>query len=122
MKLWHPYTQAALDPEPIRIERGEGAFLYTSDGRKLVDAISSWWVNIHGHAHPQIADAIARQAHKLEQVIFAGFTHEPAEELTGRLRKVLPSGLSRIFFSDALDRRRSRPQNGRAVLAERRTA
>src|SRR5579872_4467142 len=100
MRLWHPYTQAALDPAPIRIERGEGAFLYTSDGRRLIDGISSWWVNIHGHAHPQIADAIAIQARKLEQVIFAGFTHEPAEELTERLRRVLPSQLSRIFFSD----------------------
>jgi adenosylmethionine-8-amino-7-oxononanoate aminotransferase len=100
MKLWHPYTQAALDPAPIRIVRGEGPFLYTDDGRRLIDAISSWWVTIHGHAHPQIADAIGRQARTLEQVIFAGFTHEPAEELSGRLRKVLPQQLNRIFFSD----------------------
>src|SRR5215471_17225956 len=100
MKLWHPYTQAALDPAPIRIVRGEGPFLYTADGRRLIDAISSWWVNIHGHAHPQIADAIGRQARTLEQVIFAGFTHEPAEELTGRLQKILPHELNRIFFSD----------------------
>jgi adenosylmethionine-8-amino-7-oxononanoate aminotransferase len=100
MKLWHPYTQAAIDPAPILVERGEGAYLYTSDGRALIDGISSWWVNIHGHARPEIAEAISRQARVLEQVIFAGFTHEPAEELSSRLRKVLPSDLSRIFFSD----------------------
>lgn len=97
---WHPFTQAALDPAPIRIQRGEGAYLYTSDGRKILDAISSWWVNIHGHSHPRIAAAIAEQAGKLEHVLFAGFTHEPAEELTRRLVRVLPSGLEHVFFSD----------------------
>ena len=75
-------------------------YLYTTDGRKLIDAISSWWVNLHGHSHPAIADAIAEQAHKLEHVIFAGFTHEPAEELAARLKTVLPPGLNHIFFSD----------------------
>jgi adenosylmethionine---8-amino-7-oxononanoate aminotransferase len=97
---WHPFTQEALDPAPIRIERGEGAYLYASDGRKILDAISSWWVNVHGHSHPRIAAAIAEQARKLEHVIFAGFTHEPAEELSHRLARVLPSGLEHIFFSD----------------------
>src|SRR6185436_4276473 len=95
-----PYTQAALDPPPIHIERGEGVFLYTRDGRKLIDGISSWWVNIHGHAHPLIAEAIAAQARKLEHVIFAGFTHEPAEELAVALCRILPRELSHIFFSD----------------------
>ena len=98
--IWHPFTQAALDPKPVRIERAEGVYLYTADGRKLIDAISSWWVNLHGHAHPAIAGAIAEQANKLEHVIFAGFTHEPAEELALRLKKVLPSALDHIFFSD----------------------
>jgi adenosylmethionine-8-amino-7-oxononanoate aminotransferase len=97
---WHPFTQEALDPVPIRIERGEGAYFYTSDGRKILDAISSWWVNIHGHGHPRIAAAIAEQARKLEHVIFAGFTHEPAEELSRRLLRVLPAGLEHVFFSD----------------------
>jgi len=100
MNIWHPYTQEALDGPPIRIERGEGAYLYTADGRRLLDGISSWWVNLHGHAHPLIAEAIARQARKLEQVIFAGFTHEPAEELAARLSAILPPVLSRVFFSD----------------------
>ena len=100
MKIWHPYTQEAVDAAPITIDRGEGAYLYTRDGRRLIDAISSWWVNLHGHAHPLIAEAIAEQARRLEHVIFAGFTHEPAEELAVRLSKVLPGPLSRIFFSD----------------------
>ncbi len=100
LSIWHPFTQDALDPSPIFIERAEGVYLYTPDGRRLLDAISSWWVNLHGHAHPLIAEAIAQQARKLEQVVFAGFTHGPAEELSARLQKVLPPGLEHIFFSD----------------------
>jgi adenosylmethionine-8-amino-7-oxononanoate aminotransferase len=100
MKIWHPYTQEATEAPPIEVERGEGAYLYTRGGGRLIDAISSWWVTLHGHAHPLIADAIAAQAARLEQVIFAGFTHEPAEELASRLSKHLPPALSRIFFSD----------------------
>ena len=100
LSIWHPFTQDALEPAPIFIERAEGVYLYTPDGRRILDAISSWWVNLHGHAHPLISDAIAQQARKLEQVIFAGFTHGPAEELVERLRKVLPAALEHIFFSD----------------------
>jgi len=97
MKIWHPYTQEAVEPVPIAMDRGEGAYLYTADGRRLLDAISSWWVNLHGHGHPLIAEAIARQACKLEHVIFAGFTHEPAEELSSRLAAILPPSLNRLF-------------------------
>jgi len=100
LSIWHPFTQEALDPRPIHIERGEGVYLYTRDGRKLIDAISSWWVNLHGHGHPLIAEAIAEQARKLEHVIFAGFTHDAAEELARRLRRILPQPLEHIFFSD----------------------
>ena len=100
LSIWHPFTQDALEPAPIFIDRAEGVYLYTPDGSRLLDAISSWWVNLHGHAHPLISDAIAQQARKLEQVIFAGFTHGPAEELVERLRKVLPAALEHIFFSD----------------------
>ena len=100
LSIWHPFTQEALDPEPVAIERGEGVYLYTREGQKIMDAISSWWVNLHGHAHPAIAAAIAEQARKLEHVIFAGFTHEPAEELAWRLRRVLPQPLEHLFFSD----------------------
>jgi adenosylmethionine-8-amino-7-oxononanoate aminotransferase len=98
--LWHPYTHASLDPPPIKIARAEGVYLYTADGRRLIDAISSWWVTLHGHAHPRIAAAIATQAKKLEQVIFAGFTHAPAEELASKLGEILPPALRCIFFSD----------------------
>src|SRR5579862_7948781 len=100
LSIWHPFTQQALDPVPIAIERAQGVYLYTADGRTLIDAISSWWVNLHGHAHPGIARAIGEQARRLEHVIFAGFTHQPAEELAGRLRSVLPSSMRHIFFSD----------------------
>ena len=100
MKIWHPYTQEALDSKPIEIDRAEGVYLYTRDGRRLLDAISSWWVNLHGHAHPLIAEAIAKQARKLEQVIFAGFTHQPAEELAAELAAILPAALNRLFYSD----------------------
>ena len=100
LSIWHPFTQEALDGKPIAIERGEGVYLHTRDGRKLIDAISSWWVNLHGHAHPLIAEAIAEQARKLEHVVFAGFTHDAAEELAKRLRDILPPPLEHIFFSD----------------------
>jgi adenosylmethionine-8-amino-7-oxononanoate aminotransferase len=100
VKIWHPYTQAAAERAPIYIDRGEGAYLYTRDGRRLIDGISSWWVNLHGHAHPLIAEAVAAQARKLEHVIFAGFTHEAAEELAVRLAGVLPPQLDRLFYSD----------------------
>lgn len=98
--VWHPYTQHALAPPPVPVVRGEGAYLVEADGRRLLDAISSWWVTLHGHAQPEIADAIAEQARTLEQVIFAGFAHEPAARLAAELVEVLPGGLERIFFSD----------------------
>lgn len=98
--LWHPYTQHATAPMPTPIARASGAYLYDLDDRPIFDAISSWWVTLHGHADPVIADAIARQAGTLEQVIFAGFTHEPAARLGAELLERLPSGLDRVFLSD----------------------
>jgi adenosylmethionine---8-amino-7-oxononanoate aminotransferase len=80
--IWHPFTPLEGAPDPIVIDRAEGVYLYTNDGRKIIDAISSWWVNLHGHSHPVIAEAVAVQAKKLEHVIFAGFTHEPAITLS----------------------------------------
>jgi len=100
LQIWHPFTNRALDPAPLMVRRAEGAYLYGSDGRKILDAISSWWVNLHGHANPRIAAAIAAQARKLEHVILAGFSHEAAEELAERLRKWVPSALTHVFFSD----------------------
>src|SRR6202163_1464000 len=98
--LWHPFTHEGADPAPLRIRGGEGVFLETQDARRILDAISSWWVNLHGHSHPAIAAAIAEQAARLEHVLFAGFSHEPAEELAVRLGKIVPAGLRNIFFSD----------------------
>jgi adenosylmethionine-8-amino-7-oxononanoate aminotransferase len=98
--LWHPYTQMKTALTPVPIVRGQGVYLYTEDGRRLLDGISSWWVNIHGHAHPKLSEALAAQARELEHVIFAGFTHRPAVEFAERLLEVLPPGLTRIFYSD----------------------
>ena len=99
-RLWHPYTQMQTAPPPIPVVRGEGVYLYTEDGQRILDGISSWWVNIHGHSHPKVNEALARQARELEHVIFAGFTHRPAVELAERLVEILPGGLNRIFYSD----------------------
>jgi adenosylmethionine---8-amino-7-oxononanoate aminotransferase len=99
--VWHPFTQHGLG-EPIpRVVRGDGAVLWTEDGRRIIDAISSWWVTTHGHGHPRIAAAIAEQAATLDQIIFAGWTHEPAETLAAGLRAMLPPALTRVFFSDS---------------------
>jgi len=98
--LWHPYTQALTAPAPIPIERAEGVWLYTEDGRRILDGISSWWVNIHGHSHPKLNAALAKQAGELEHVVFAGCTHRPAVELAERLLEILPAGLARVFYSD----------------------
>lgn len=98
--IWHPYTQAKTDGPPIPIVSGKGAWLTDEKGNQYLDVISSWWVNIHGHAHPYIAKKIAEQAKRLEQVIFAGFTHGPAVRLAGKTLKLLPGDYSKVFYSD----------------------
>ncbi len=98
--VWHPFTQAKTDAPPIPIIKGEGPYLYAEDGSRYIDAISSWWVNLHGHAHPYISAKISEQAQVLEQVIFAGFTHPKAVELAERLTQILPGKLSKIFYTD----------------------
>jgi len=98
--VWHPFTQALTAPPPIPIRSARGAVLTDVEGREILDLVSSWWVTLHGHGHPAIARAIGDQALRLEQVIFAGFTHEPAVELCRRLTALLPPGLRRCFFSD----------------------
>ncbi|NOJ44900.1 adenosylmethionine--8-amino-7-oxononanoate transaminase [Bradyrhizobium archetypum] len=99
--IWHPFTQHALQDEMIKIVRGDGAYLHTADGRRIIDAISSWWVVTHGHCHPHIVRAIQKQAGKLNQMIFAGYTHDPAEEVAALLLKLAPHGLDHVFFSDS---------------------
>lgn len=99
--VWHPFTQHGLG-EPIpRVSHAEGAALHLADGRRIVDAISSWWVTTHGHCHPRIMAAIAEQAGRLDQIIFAGWTHEPAETLARGLTAIMPPALTRVFFSDS---------------------
>lgn len=97
---WHPYTQHQGMALPIPIARAQDAWLYETNGRPVLDAVSSWWVTTHGHCRPEIAEAIAEQARTLDHVMFAGFTHEPAAELAAALVSRMPRGLSRVFFSD----------------------
>lgn len=98
--VWHPYTQHGIPATLPAIVRAEGAYLYDDTGRAIFDGISSWWVTLHGHAQPEVAAAIAEQARTLEQVIFAGFMHEPAARLAAELVARAPKGLERVFYSD----------------------
>jgi adenosylmethionine-8-amino-7-oxononanoate aminotransferase len=99
--VWHPFTQHALMPDATMIARAEREWLYTPDGRAIVDAISSWWVVTHGHRNEKIVAAIKDQIDRLDQVIFAGFTHEPAEKLARALVSLAPKGLAHVFYSDS---------------------
>ncbi len=98
--IWHPYTQHQLVAAPIAIVRGEAALLFDEQGNSYIDAVSSWWVNLHGHANPYIAEKIYQQALRLEQVIFTNFTHEPAVLLAERLLQILPGNPAKVFYSD----------------------
>ncbi len=104
--VWHPFCQEQTAPPALPVVRGHGASLFLEDGREILDLASSWWVNVHGHCHPAIAQALADQARTLEHVIFAGFTHAPAASLAEALVRALPrslekgTGLDRVFYSD----------------------
>lgn len=98
--IWHPFTQQKNRQAPIPIVKGKGTLLFDENGNTYIDAISSWWVTLHGHAHPYIAEKLYEQALQLEQVIFAGFTHEPAVALAERLLPLLPNQFAKIFYSD----------------------
>jgi adenosylmethionine-8-amino-7-oxononanoate aminotransferase len=97
---WHPYTQQYMEKPPIAIVRAEGAILYGEDGRLYIDAVSSWWVTLHGHSHPYIVEKVIAQLKKLDQVIFAGFTHEPAVDLAEKLLAILPPQQQKVFYTD----------------------
>ncbi len=101
-KIWHPCSQMKdYESLPfIPIKRGKGTYLEDFEGHRYIDAISSWWVNLFGHANPYINEQIAKQLGELEHVIFAGFTHEPAVRLAERLVEIAPQGLEKIFFAD----------------------
>ncbi len=98
--VWHPYTQHALERDPLCVRRARGAVLELEDGREVIDAISSWWAVLHGHGHPRLVEAAARQAAELDHVLFAGATHEPAVALAEELLAEAPAGLARVFYSD----------------------
>ncbi len=99
--VWHPFAQHALVPPMKHVVATEGAYLFDEDGTRIFDAISSWWVTTHGHRHPIIMDAIRAATESLDQIIFAEFTHEPAEFLARGLLEFAPQGLSNVFFSDS---------------------
>ncbi|QNR87114.1 adenosylmethionine--8-amino-7-oxononanoate transaminase [Pedobacter riviphilus] len=98
--IWHPYTQMKNALPHIPIVRGEGVYVFDENGKRYIDAVSSWWVNIHGHSHPYIAQKVAEQLNVLEHVIFAGFTHEPAVLLAERLLPILPGKQDKVFYTD----------------------
>jgi adenosylmethionine-8-amino-7-oxononanoate aminotransferase len=98
--IWHPFTQMKIAQPPIPIHSGKGAYLYGEKGEHYLDGISSWWVNLHGHAHPYIVQKITEQAHKLEHAIFADFTHSAAVDFASQLIPILPGEMGKIFFSD----------------------
>jgi CBS domain-containing protein len=98
--VWHPYTQHATAAPPLPVASARGAHLRLADGTSILDGISSWWTTLHGHGHPAIAAAIARQAATLDHVLFAGSTHAPAVTLAERLVALAPDGLERVFYAD----------------------
>ncbi|MCE7994593.1 MAG: adenosylmethionine--8-amino-7-oxononanoate transaminase [Roseivirga sp.] len=98
--IWHPFTPLEAMEAPLVIDKAEGVNLYTPEGKRIIDVISSWWVNIHGHSNSYLAEAIASQARQLEHVIFAGFTHKPAITLAERLLEILPDNQDKVFYSD----------------------
>ena len=101
--LWHPTTQMK-DHEWLQllpVKSGQGVWLEDMEGKRYIDAISSWWVNLFGHANPHISAAVSEQARRLEHVILAGVTHEPAVRLAEKLVAITPAGLERVFFADS---------------------
>ncbi len=98
--LWYPFTILKDAPKPLKVKSGKGLWLELEDGREIMDAISSWWVNTFGHAHPKITQAITQQSEKLEHVVFANFTHDPAEQAAEMIADALPGSLNRVFYSD----------------------
>ncbi len=98
--IWHPYTQHKTSQSAIAVKKGKGALLWDENGKEYIDAIASWWVNPFGHSNKYIADAIYEQLTTLEHVLFGGFTHKPAVELSERLLAILPKNQQKVFFSD----------------------
>ncbi|XDD51974.1 adenosylmethionine--8-amino-7-oxononanoate transaminase [Leptospira sp. WS92.C1] len=98
--IWYPFTLQFEPDSPLKIVRAEREFLYDENGNSYIDAISSWWVSIHGHNHPKIVQAIKDQLDKLDHVLLAGFTHEPAEKLAAELLKITEGLFEKVLYSD----------------------
>lgn len=101
-RVWHPFTQMKdyATQDHLLVEKAEGLYLYDADGNRYYDTVSSWWVNVHGHGHPRIKQAIARQLDETDHIMFSGFTHRPAIELADKLIAIAPPGLGKVFYSD----------------------
>ena len=97
--IWHPFTQMKTAENPIPIVKGKGTLLIDENGKTYIDAISSWWVNLHGHAHPYISQKVSKQLNTIEHLMFAGFTHQAATTLCAKLSKHLPNNQHKFFFS-----------------------
>jgi adenosylmethionine---8-amino-7-oxononanoate aminotransferase len=97
--IWYPYYRFG-SAKPINVSKGSKEFLFSEDGQKIIDGVSSWWTNIHGHSNPAIVKAVSKQIAELDHVIFSGFTHKPALDLAAMLIHILPGDPSKIFFSD----------------------
>ena len=100
-KIWHPYASLGSPPPVFPAARGDGAEIVLADGKRLLDGVASWWAVAHGHDHPAIVEAVRRQAGRMTHVMFGGFTHGPAVELSERLSRIAPEGLDRVFFADS---------------------
>ena len=98
--VWHPFTQMKTAPEPLEIVKAKDAWLILEDGRRLLDANSSWWTVLHGHCNPYIGEKIAAQYKEIDHVIFAGATHPKAVETAERIVGALPNQFAKVFFSD----------------------
>ena len=99
--VWHPFTQAKTDPDPLPIVKAEGSRVYDENGKSYIDCNSSWWVNLHGHGHPSIGKAIKDQFDQVDHVLLAGSTHHPVVELAETVLEMLPDGFSKVFYSDS---------------------
>ena len=98
--LWHPLTQHKVSSEMLPISKASGVILTDDEGREYIDGISSWYTAVYGHCNPYITNKVATQMQNLDQVVFSGFTHEPAIELSEALIKILPEGQQKLFFND----------------------